>query len=293
MLTRAEALDAVSHDILDYALYAGHLVRAHPQVYVDALRCQEFTVRARAALAYTGPDSALSHHTALGIWQLPGGDLTGAVHVTTPRRVRPGPGVVAHRRPGFSADPSEVRTRTGLPVVRVERTVVETWPLLAPDARRAAIIAAVNDRQTTPARLSSVLDCLPNLPGRAELARLLGLLQRGCRSELELWGYDRVFTDPALPPLERNVRIRLGERNVYLDIYCPRARVNFELDGAKWHTGADARERDARRDAALAAMGIMVVRFTHDQLVRTPQQVRDQVRTIIAARLTWSAGPVS
>lgn len=66
------------------------------------------------------------------------------------------------------------------------------------------------------------------------------------------------------------------------------AKVNFELDGRKWHSSAVARERDARRDAALAAMGIMVVRFTHDQLVRTPDLVRAQVLAILAARL---AGP--
>lgn len=38
-------------------------------------------------------------------------------------------------------------------------------------------------------------------------------------------------------------------------------------------------------DAALAAMGIMVVRFTHDQPVYSPDLVRAQVRAIVAARL--------
>jgi very-short-patch-repair endonuclease len=128
-----------------------------------------------------------------------------------------------------------------------------------------------------------------NLPGRYELVRLLNLLRLGCRSELELWGYDRVFAGPGMPKIERSVRIRLGTRSVYLDVYCPEARVNFELDGAKWHGSTAARERDLRRDAALAAMGIMVVRFTHDQLMRTPELVRAQVRAIVAARLTGLA----
>jgi hypothetical protein len=120
----------------------------------------------------------------------------------------------------------------------------------------------------------------------------VSLLDLGCRSELELWGYERVFTGPDMPRLVRNVRVRVGARSVYLDVYCPRSRVNFELDGAKWHHSPAARERDARRDAALAAMGIMVVRFTHDQLVHTPDVVRAQVRAIVAARLSGAAGPV-
>jgi very-short-patch-repair endonuclease len=92
-----------------------------------------------------------------------------------------------------------------------------------------------------------------------------------------------------IPALEWNVRVRLGGRTAYLDVYCREVRVNFELDGAKYHTSAADRERDARRDAALAAMGIMVVRFTHDQLVNHPEQVRAQVLAIIAARRTGMA----
>jgi hypothetical protein len=106
-----------------------------------------------------------------------------------------------------------------------------------------------------------------NLPGRYELTRLLSLLAAGCRSELELWGHDHVFAGPGTPPVERNVPMRIGQRTVYLDVYCRQARVNVELDGSKWHTLAPDRERDARRDSALATMDIMVVRFTHDRLV--------------------------
>jgi hypothetical protein len=124
-----------------------------------------------------------------------------------------------------------------------------------------------------------------NLPDRAELLRLVNLLALGCRSELELWGHDWVFSGPDLPRIERNVPVRVDGRTIYLDTYCPEARVNFELDGAKYHTSARDRERDSRRDAALAAMGIMVVRFTHDQLVHHPEWVRAQVRAIVAARV--------
>jgi very-short-patch-repair endonuclease len=88
-----------------------------------------------------------------------------------------------------------------------------------------------------------------------------------------------------MPRVHRNVRVRVDGHSVYLDVYCPRSRV---LDGARWHSSRSARERDARRDAALAAMGIMVVPFTHHQLVHTPELVRAQIRDIVVARLRVS-----
>jgi hypothetical protein len=290
--TRTEMLAAVPRHLIDHAVRSGQLVRMFPRVYVDRRRTGEPWVRARAAVRYAGPDAALSHLTALGVWRLPGGDLAGPVHVLVPwhRRPRASQGVVVHRRVGFAADLPDVVARGGLPTCRVERCAVDSWPLLARDVGRAAVMGAVGDRLTTPERLLEAIGGNLVLPARAELLRLVNLLARGCRSELELWGYDRVFTGANMPVVERNVPVRLDDRTVYLDVYCRAARVNFELDGAKWHSSAVQRERDARRDAALAALGIMVVRFTHDQLVRQPELVRVQIRAIIATRLASVPG---
>jgi hypothetical protein len=43
--------------------------------------------------------------------------------------------------------------------------------------------------------------------------------------------------------------------------------VNFELDGASVHGNRRQREIDLRRDALLATLGVLVVRFTHHRLV--------------------------
>lgn len=264
---------------------AGQLTLALPRTYADPDRLAQPGNRARVALTYAGPDSAVSHLTALAAWRLPGGDLAGPVHVTVPwqRRLRATRRIVVHRRCGFVAGAPGVVVQGGLPTTSLELSVVDGWSVLPRQLRRAPVIAAVGDRRTTPDRLLDAVSTNLSLPGRAELLRLLNLLDRGCRSELELWGYDHIFTGPDMPALERNVPVRLGNRTVYLDTYCPAARVNFELDGAAWHTSPADRERDARRDAALAAIGIMVVRFTHDQLIRSPERVRAQIRAIVAA----------
>lgn len=94
----------------------------------------------------------------------------------------------------------------------------------------------------------------------------------------------QVFTGPGMPPLRRQA-VMGGYR---LDVYAERERVAFELDGAAFHFGAVARERDMRRDANLAALGITVVRYSYDRLMAEPDKVRQEVLAILAAR-PWSS----
>ncbi|MGW3785615.1 DUF559 domain-containing protein [Micromonospora chokoriensis] len=58
----------------------------------------------------------------------------------------------------------------------------------------------------------------------------------------------------------------------------------MELDGATGHGDPGEREIDLRRDALLATVGILVVRFTHRRLTANPLQVRQETLAILAAR---------
>ena len=78
--------------------------------------------------------------------------------------------------------------------------------------------------------------------------------------------------------------VRLDGCTVYLDVFAEEEKVNFELDGREGHVSKADRERDLRRDAALAARGILVVRFTHYRLTHEPEAVRREVLAILAAR---------
>jgi very-short-patch-repair endonuclease len=53
-----------------------------------------------------------------------------------------------------------------------------------------------------------------------------------------------------------------------LDFAYPRRRVAIELDGAAFHSGADAQQRDRRRDNGLGASGWRVLRFDWDDVTR-------------------------
>ncbi|MGC4835557.1 DUF559 domain-containing protein [Micromonospora vinacea] len=107
------------------------------------------------------------------------------------------------------------------------------------------------------------------MPGRAAVRGLVDRLAAGCRSPLEIWGHDQ---------------IRVGARTIYLDMFAEAERVNIELDGATSHGDPAEREIDLRRDALLATVGILVVRFSHRRLTTDPATVRQETLAILANR---------
>jgi very-short-patch-repair endonuclease len=282
ILAREDAALVVDHDVLDRAVRAGRLLRPYPGVLLDPGLAGDRDAVIRAAVLYTRGHGAISHLTGLRLWQLPGPD-TGPVHLMTPpaSRLRGARGLVVHRREDLVFEPPEVVVRAGCPVLRLEQCIVDSWPRLDTAVQRAPAIRAIAQRMTTPDRLRAALDTQPRLGGRRHLAHLIDLLAAGCRSELELWGYAHVFSGLRL---RWQVRLPMEGRAVYLDVYDEATRVNFELDGRQYHGSVQDRERDLRRDALLAARGIMVVRFTHDRLRREPAEVRRQVLAILASR---------
>jgi very-short-patch-repair endonuclease len=286
VLTRAAALAAAPRWALEHAVRAGQLVRVCPQVYADSWRSTQPEVRYRSALAYAAGRAALSHLSALAVWGLLPEPCPVPAHLMTQPevRLRSTGTVLVHRRCGFTLGPPQVIVRGGLPVTGLDMSLVDSWPLLSTVQRQALVIDAVGARRTTAERLERVLAAAGRFSGRGDLRRLLDRLAAGCRSPLEIWGFERVFVGPGMPRFARQYPVRAGGRTVYLDVYAERERVDFELDGAAWHGSAAQREHDVRRDAALAAQGILVVRFTHRRLTSDVDGVRRDVLAILATR---------
>ncbi|MDQ7908590.1 DUF559 domain-containing protein [Phytohabitans sp. ZYX-F-186] len=282
---RNEVDQVVSIRALEWAVRSGHVHRLLPGVYAEAALADQPAVLRRAAVRYAGGRGTLSHTTALDVWGLRPADRDEPVHLRVPFdvRLRSHPPVVVHQRRGLRIEPPDVVTRSGLPVTRLETTLVDAWPLLRREERPAPLIKAVRERWTTPERVLAALEAVPRLADRAGIRALLDRLASGCHSPLEIWGHDQVFTGPGMPRFERQVAVRVDGRACYLDVWAPRERVDFELDGAAWHAAPERREADLRRDAALAALGIQVVRFTHRRLFREPDAVRREVLEVLAA----------
>ncbi|MEU4531801.1 DUF559 domain-containing protein [Micromonospora ureilytica] len=298
LVTRRDILRAVSAWTIQTSQRADRLVRLLPGIYGDpGLICHANTdlptlarverdVARRAALLYVDGRGALSRLTALDVWGLRRQPLGEPVYLDLPRRsgLRDRPHLVVAHRSDFAVAPPQVVIRGGLLVIRLDRTLVDCWPLLPPVDRSSLLIRAVNDRMTTPQRLAAALGEVARMPDRGALSGLLDRLAAGCRSPLEIWGHDHVFTGSGMPTFTRQARIRVGARTIYLDMFAEAERVNIELDGATSHGDPAEREIDLRRDALLATVGILVVRFSHRRLTTEPVQVRQETLSILANR---------
>jgi very-short-patch-repair endonuclease len=237
----------------------------------------------RAALTSVGQPAVLSHLTALRRWGL-AVLADPAVHLTVPVRRHPTsiPGrLVIHRvRSPFPAS----FWVDGLPTQNLPAALAASWPLLDPRRRRAPVIEAARRRLVTPTEIESAIG---SVACGGELRELVGLVDAGCESELEIWGLLHVFDAPGLRHAVRQKWVRAGGRNYRLDIAFEEERVAVELDGFATHGTRDRRESDLARDAALAAAGWLTIRFSYERLTKDPDGCRREVLAALAARRAW------
>ncbi len=264
---------------------AGRLLRPHPGVLVLPSHAGEWRTRALAAVLGTG--GVLSHSSALAVWRRAPRERLIHVSVRAGRRAVSRPGLVVHRVQLLDTD------RLGdLPVTSLPRGLVDTWghahsavgTARAVELARAAVIGALRDRQVRILHVRSAMEVRRTLPGRAALEQLLHLVERGCESELEIWGVREVLTGPGMPVFVQQHRVALPGGSVRLDAAVPGLKVAVEMDGAAFHGSADDRERDIRRDVALAALGWVVLRFSYRRLVREPDACRREIVAVCIAR---------
>jgi hypothetical protein len=268
---------------------SGRLVRLHPGWVTLPELADDWTVRAHAASGYAG--GPLSHITALALHGIVDNEVT-KLHVTVPgdRRVRSSRWLTVHR----SRTPVEIVRPRGLPATTVARSLIDTWgdAHTARAARgyggvvREAVLRATRSRRATVGGLAAQLDLRPELPGRSALLDLLGLIAGGCQSELEIFGVRNVLDIPGIAPCVQQHRVHLPFGPVHLDAAWPEVKLAVELDGAAFHGSREARERDLRRDAALAALGWVVLRFSYRRLTREPAACRAEILAVYRGRLS-------
>jgi hypothetical protein len=287
VITRRDALRLVPAHVLDDAVADGVLTRIFPQVYALPERAKDRNIRRQGAAIHR-PRTALGAIDALDVWgvfPLPIHHRE-PIHVTGDLRERRSewPGLIVHRQSSFARRAPYAWEYRGLPVVRIEQAIIDSWCLLPDLEHRVPVITAVRDRRTTGPLLREVLDLNPRVRGRAEMRHIFELVAAGCHSPLELWGHEHVFSHPDLPVSRCQVPWTLSTGDIFLDRYYDEERLNVELDGAAYHGERGQRERDIRRDAELATHGVQAVRFSHPRLHGDPAGVRAEVLEILQIR---------
>lgn len=286
LVTRRQLLEGgVPAHRIDYRVRIGRLKPVFRGVYrAGPLRSPR--EREAAVLLACGPTSVLSHETAAGLLGLRKRGGRGPVHVVLPRGQRAlGRDVRVHR--SATLDDRDVTTVDGLRVTRSARTLFDLAASSSSRTLGRAFEAAVQAGPGVEHRLRALLERYPGCRGAG---RLRALVDDGpppfTRSEAER-RFLRLVEQAGLPSPITNVHVQGFE----VDGYWREARLAAEIDGYRYHSGPDAFGRDRRRDAVLAAAGVLVMRITPQQLRDEPAAVAVRLARALDRRRRRGVGP--
>jgi very-short-patch-repair endonuclease len=266
---------------LDTALAQGLVVRLTPGLFAHAARAQEFATRVNAADAWMPRGSAVSGLAALAMYELtlvPPSLITVAAprhtHLLAPSWVR----LVRTQMP------LERQMRYGVRCVSREQALIHAWAESAPDQRVSTVLEAMRRSHLTGSSALGALELFPRVTARRQLEHLLAKAHAGIESYLELQADRTVLTGDRLKNLYRQFAITAMGKHYVVDAYDSLTRTAIEFDGARYHSSAAARQRDSRRDADLATLGILTLRFTYDDVINRPAWCRERILRTLAAR---------
>jgi very-short-patch-repair endonuclease len=279
---RAALVESIGRVQLDAEIRRSRLVQVFPRVYARPWDLDDRDVRDRAAVLSVGGDAAICGVSALRRWNLPA-PSDDRIHVIVSRTSRPRsrhPDLVVHRTklPTSAVSLARVATQSR------ELAILWAWVSLSGSDRRAPAITAVRNRDLSPRSLRRVALRATRMKGRRQLLDLADLLDAGCESELEIWGYANVFDHSALRGAVRQRRVMVGRRSYRIDVAYESAKLAIELDGRKYHASPAQWERDIRRDLDLATVGWQTVRLSHQRLTSDIEGCRRDILSVLSAR---------
>lgn len=270
-VSRRQLLDlGLGGEAIKSWIRSGFLHRVHRGVYAVGRPPRTALERAGAAVLACGPGAALSHASAMTLWEL-WKYWAQSFEVVVLRDRRPKGITVHHPRNLHRRD---VRTQRGIRVTSPARTLHDMAGRLTQKQLTRGINDALLSNFLKQSQLEELVARLPDSP-LARFVRLAGLT----RSELEdefLAFCERY----GLPTPETNVLV-----GGYLaDAYFERERVIVELDGWDFHSTRASFEGDRERDADNLGEGIPTIRITHDRLADHPDREAARLHRILASR---------
>jgi very-short-patch-repair endonuclease len=291
LFTAAEArATGVSTQALHYhSTTSGRWVRLFPRVYAVAGLPSSERQRLLAALLWAGEGAVLSHRAAGFVLALDGMSAQPVPELWFPVGRAAG-GVIVHR----GAVPPADTCRSGpLRHTNLVRTVVDLGSVVDDDTLELVLESAIRiDRRCEPqlVRASRGL-----IRGSARLQRVLARRPPACEptgSALES-RFLQLIRPAGLPEPIRQFPVQDPSGGSYrLDFCWPEARLWVELDGREFHGRPVALFADRQRQNAIAATaGLLVLRFTWDDIVvhgdatvRTTREAYDARAATLAHR---------
>ena len=169
-----------------------------------------------------------------------------------------------------------------IPVTSPARTLVDLAEVLSERRLADAVHEAEVQRVFDLGEIERVLNGVAGRRGRHKLRRVIAEYDGGppvTRSDAERV-FLRLCADHAIPTPQSNVSIGGYE----VDFYWHDARIVVEVDGGATHFTRKAFHEDRRRDRALAALGIQVLRVTWRDLQTGGAGLAREVARVLLAR---------
>ena len=270
---------------ITYRLRIGRLNTIHPGVYAVGGRRVAREGRLKAATLWAGPDAVISDRSAAGLWRtLPPGDR---IHVTTPRRLDPRPGLVLHQR---RLPPDELTSIEGIPTTTAARTLLDIAATEGRQAFERALRQSEYLQLTDATPLPTLIARYPNARGTGIARAVLGARRPSGHTESELEDrFVEFLTERGLQLPRLNANLEVEGHLFRVDCLWETERVVVELDGRRAHEGFERNEADAERDLILASNGYVVVRVTWRRLHHDPDGLERNLRALLASRRAHAA----
>lgn len=286
--SRAELEAATSATTLRSAVRRGLVMRVFDGIFIAGEHADAFAARAHAAVRWAGSAAVLGGEAALFLW----GGLESppdVIQVLVPRGTgRKTPPWIRLTHTSYAFATAEWQ---GVKIATAPFALMQGYGHMPARDRDNAVYRTVATKVATTAMLIEAAASVPRIRGRRALEATLAAAHRGAESYLERHGATTAFNCSALVGLIQQHRIRVGSDRYRCDFYDPESRTAIELDGSAFHQDPHARERDIRRDARLASVGIQTIRFGYRDMTERPAWCREQVIQAIESRSGPRTGP--
>lgn len=273
--------DRWSRGALRAAIRGGAAIRILPGLFAATEHAESLYTRAHAATTWVGPNSVLVGRGAASAWGLcdaPTDVMSVSAAYGTHRRCPPWVRLRRGPEPLPAAKWNQCRIATPA------WAAITAYAELPPETRDQLVYRTVQRGLATPSELTAVINSLSTLPARRSLLRVIAAAADGAESHLEALGLRTVFAPREFAGFIRQHRLRVDGVAYRLDMFDAATRTAVELDGAEAHGTAVQHARDARRDARLASVGILTLRFTYGDLTSRASWCREIVRQTRTAR---------
>lgn len=274
LVTRLQLLQAgIAPDAVDYMVATGRLVVVHRGVYAAGPVLEPWAMELAAVLACRR-DALVSHRSAARLWGLTSPNAGEFVDITVMGGQRGRCAGIRLHRAASRLPKADQAIRHGIPVTSAARTLLDLAGEVCDAELRRAFDTALQERIVT---MPAVKAVLARNRGRRGAARLGALLPENGREHVTRSHMERHFLR-----LLKRYGLPLPATNVsvcgfVVDCYWEEAGLVVELDGYRVHSTRLAFEADRRRNAALLAAGLRLLRLSWRQLEKATEPTMVQV----------------